>query len=122
MPVTWTIESTNGHVHVTVMSPYTRDQVQAVAAAIASHPAFAIGHGFLIDAIGTVGPAFVRDVETFFITNQKRFAGARVAVVVNLQSELKKDQRAPTEPLDVPVTLRVFRSYKVAERWLSEKH
>lgn len=121
MALRWAIDSAQGWVRVTLIPPYTRDQAQAAAATIVRDPAFASENGFLIDTIGTAAPSFVRDIATFFVTNRKRFLGARVAIVVNLQSLLENGQSALIEPSSLPVTIRVFRSYKAAERWLSEE-
>ena len=121
MALTWTVDSAQGWIHVTLIPPYTRDQAQAAAATIERDAAVAIENGFLIDTIGIAAPSFVRDVATFFVTNRKRFSGARVAVVVNLPSVIKNGQSAVIEPSSLPVMMRVFRSYKAAERWLSEE-
>jgi hypothetical protein len=99
--------------------PYTRDGARTVATAIASDGAYDPRYPFLIDTFGAVSPSFVRDVAAFFVTHRNKFSGTRVAVVLKLDSRVDKHQDRELEALDLPVTLRVFRSYRSAERWLA---
>jgi len=119
MPFTWSVDTVKRRFEVTLTMPYTRDGARAVATAIASDAGYDARYAFLIDTFGAVSPSFVRDVAAFFVTHRDKFSGARVAVVLKLDSRVDKDQDRELEFRDLPVTLRVFRSYKSAERWLA---
>ena len=119
MPFTWSLDAVKRRIEVTLTMPYTRDGAAAVATAIASDIGYDPRYPFLIDTFGAVSPSFVRDVVAFFVTHRDKFSGARVAVVLKLDSKVDEHQNRALESRDLPVTLRVFRSYKSAERWLA---
>jgi hypothetical protein len=121
MPFTWNVNAAKGQVHVTLTAPYTRDQGRAAAAAVVSDPAFSRTFGFIVDAIGPVGPEFVRDVRYFFATHREKFLGQRVAIVLGLGSAGVSRHRIAEsgETADAAMAIRMFRTYKEAERWLS---
>jgi hypothetical protein len=121
MPFTWAVDVMKRRVEITVTMPYTRDDARAVATAIASDVGYDPKYPFLIDTFGDVRPSFVRDVAAFFETHRDKFSGARVAVVLPLGSRVDKHQDQEIEALHLPVTLRVFRSYASAERWLARE-
>lgn len=122
MPITWTVNADKNRVHVTLTAPSTRDQGRAAATAIVSAPGYAPTFGFLVDAIGSVGPEFVGDVVHFFATHRDKFRGVRIAIVMTLGSvAVGKSKMAETlgEGADLPMTIQTFRTYKAAEQWLS---
>ena len=122
MPITWTVDAGKRLAHVTVTAPYTRDQGRAAATAIVAEPAFAPTFGFVVDTLGRTGPEFVRDMVYFFATHKDKFRASRVAIVLGLGSVgWSKSKMAETlaESENLPLTIRVFRTYKQAERWLS---
>jgi hypothetical protein len=121
MPITWNVNAEKRHVHVTVVAPYTRDQGREAATAITSDPAFTRAFGFLIDTIGPVDPHFLRDVAYFFGTHREKFRGQRAAIVLGLRSVAGNQLRHvdASDDTAAPVTIRTFRTYKAAERWLA---
>jgi hypothetical protein len=121
MPVTWNVNASKRQVHVTLTAPYTRDQGRAAAAAVASDPEFSRTFGFIVDTIGPVGAEFVGDVTYFFATHREKFFGQRVAIVLGLGSAgVSRSHIAESgETADAAMAIRMFRTYKEAERWLS---
>lgn len=121
MPLTWSVNAPKRQVHVTLTAPYTRDQGLAAAAAVVADPAFSRTFGFVVDTIGPVGPEFFRDVTYFFATHREKFLGQRVAIVLGLGSAgvSKSGIAGSGDNADAPVAMRMFRTYKGAERWLS---
>jgi hypothetical protein len=121
MAITWAVDALERRVHVTVTTPYTRDSARAAAIAIASDSGYDPKYGFLMDTLGPVSPSFVQDVAAFFVTHRDKFSGARVAVVLKLESKAGRLESPELETSDLPVTLQVFRNYRSAERWLAGK-
>jgi hypothetical protein len=121
MPITWNVNALKSQVHITVVAPYTRDEGRAAATAIASDPAFSRAFGFVVDTIGAVDSQFVRDIAYFFLTHREKFFGQRVAIVLGLGSVgVSRSGIVDTgNDAGVPVTIRIFRTYKAAERWLA---
>jgi hypothetical protein len=119
--MTWALDAVKRRIEVTVTMPYTRDGARAVATAIASARGYEPKYPFLIDTFGPVSGSFVQDVAAFFVTHREKFSGARVAVVLKLDATVGRYQDRELEAADLPVTLRVFRNYRSAERWLSEE-
>ena len=122
MPITWSIDSNKRRVYVTLTPPYTRDHGLAAATSIVAHPEFAPSFGFVVESVG-MDARFVRDVFYFMATHKEKFRSARVAIIVTmaLRSGVKT---AFTEMLaefpNLPMPIKIFRTYRDAERWLSK--
>jgi hypothetical protein len=78
--------------------------------------------GFVVESVGT-DARFVRDVLYFMATHKEKFRSARVAIIVTmaLRSGVKT---AFTEMLaefpNLPMPIKIFRTYRDADRWLSK--
>jgi hypothetical protein len=123
MTITWTVDAAKRRVYVTVTRPYTREQGQTTAAAIAGHHEFAPSFGLLVEALDGANPEFVRDVLYFLSTHREKFRSARVAIVATVGSRVGgKSAVAATlaEFPNLPMVITVCATYREAERWLSE--
>jgi hypothetical protein len=123
MPISWSLDAQRRLVFITLTPPYTRDQGLALVTALTAHPEFATSLGFVVELIGDAETAFVSDVLYFLATHRETFRGARVAIVVTMASRSVGkpvlSEMLPQHP-QFPMMVEVFRTYREAERWLTQ--
>jgi hypothetical protein len=124
MPISWEVEPTAGRTVVTLADPYTfQDWEQTISAMLAAR-ACEPWHRFLVDRRHSTPPTteFVRRMAEAFVKHAARFRGARVAVVVDTDvgfgmarmSQMMAESQVPE------ITIRAFRSFDEAGRWLEQ--
>jgi hypothetical protein len=121
MPITWTIDSAKRFAVLSVIDPYTIEEWRAAMLETFEDAAFRQYSTLLVDRRGSKPPtrSFVEAMTQFFASHKDQIA-ARTAIVVRddagfgmgRMTELKSELETPG------TTIRTFRTYDDAVRWL----
>jgi hypothetical protein len=122
MPVSWAHDLAGQRTIVTLTDPYSfQEWEETVAAMIAARACEPRGH-FLVDRRQSAPPTteFVRRMSETFVEHVVTIGRARVAVVVDSEAGfgMARMSQLLAEAQTPAVTIRAFRSYTEAERWL----
>jgi hypothetical protein len=123
MPVTWMWDPTSNLAMLHVTVPYTFAQWRTAFDAILKRATAGPVH-FLVDRRDAGIPAtpMAQEMLTYFRQHAPRLAGARVAIVVNVESKYGIDRMATIcdSVRKLGVKIEVFSNPPEAFRWLGE--
>lgn len=122
MPICWTVHPELQRTVVTFADPYTFQQWDAAFAEMIAARACEPWRTFLIDRRHSAPPTsqFVRMMSNTLSGHAARVGPARVAVVVgdDVGFGMGRMVQMNTEAINPAISMRIFRSYDEAERWL----
>jgi hypothetical protein len=125
MPVTWTVEPEKRFVVLSPADPSTIEEWRTAMSEILDSPNARPHLTMLVDRrkTETLNAEFVTQMTRFFAEHEKDLSGSRTAIAVNddagfgmgRMTEMKSALGSPDS------TIRVFRSYDEAVRWLTTR-
>jgi hypothetical protein len=123
MPIAWRLDPDGRRASFTVSDPYTIDEWCAAVTAMLQDSPANDGLGVIVDRRGAAPPtrSFVDQMAAFFAARAHQVAGVRAAVVVDSETAYGMSRMTGLRSeLESPgLTIRPFRSYEEAERWLT---
>lgn len=122
MPISWSVEPAARRAVVTLIDPYTIQEWEAAMSAMIAARACQPWGNFLIDRRQSTPPTveFVRRMTDFFGIHAAEMARARAAVIVSsdVGFGMARMTQLTAEARNPAITIRIFRSYDDADRWL----
>ena len=124
MPICWSVQPCSQCTVVTFSDPYTFQQWEAAFADMRASRACEPWRSFLVDRRNAMPPTseFVRMVVSAITSHPSRTADTRVAIVVSNDAGFGMGRMAQmtAEANNPGISMRVFRNYEEAERWLGD--
>lgn len=119
MPVVLTVDPAGRFAVLTITDLYTIDQWRSAMAALLEHLVYHERGAVLVDRRHCVAPdgVFLSEMRQFFTRRKRDTSGMMAAVVVSDDAGFemgRESERANTDG-----TIRTFRNYDEAERWLT---
>ena len=122
MPVAWRLDPEAHRASLTVSDPYTIEEWREAVDALLQDGSEHGGLGVIVDRRGAAPPtrSFVEQMAAFFASRAQQVSGVRAAVVVDSETAFGMGRMTGLRAeLESPgLTIRPFRSYEEAERWL----
>ena len=126
MAIDWSFDTAGGFALMSISDPYTMDEWRTAMTAILQAPIPRSHVAILVDRRDTrpLSTETVEEMTIFFAEYQVELAGGRAAVLVTDDASLEMGRMAQLRSrLEIPnTTVRAFRSYEQAVRWLTTGH
>jgi hypothetical protein len=124
MPVSWRVEPAARRTLVTLSDPYSFPEWEETLAAMIDAGACEPWRAFLVDRRDAAAPTtdFVRRMADAFGRHAQKIGSARVAIVVSndVNFGMARMTQMLAEAQTPFITIRAFRKFEEAERWLGQ--